>query len=189
MSEPPVRRNEALRNSWYAAGEEILATEGYGGLKLAALCRRLGVTTGSFYHSFDNWQDFTDSLLANWVTERTEQTIEIARRTEDPVARLQLLVQAGHDLMHRTEGAIRVWSAIDPRVGAVQKIVDDGRYQVVFEAMEAVVGPDRAEAYTVWGMSTLIGYELLAGEHAREHLLWSLQSILADAQRTAAGNG
>lgn len=187
MSESGVRRNEALRNSWYAAGEEILATEGYGGLKLAALCRRLGVTTGSFYHSFDNWQDYTDSLLANWLEERTRQTVEIARRTEDPIARLELLLHASHELLHRTEGAIRVWAAIDPRVGAVQKQVDDGRYQVVREAMEAVVGPERAEAFAVWGMSTLVGYEMLAAEHGREHLLWSLQSILADAQRAAAG--
>lgn len=185
MSERQVRRNEALRSGWYAAAEDVLATQGYGGLKLAELCRRLGVTTGSFYHSFDNWQDFTDSLLANWVAERTEQTTEIARQTKDPVDRLKLLAQASHDLLHRTEGAIRVWAGVDPRIGEVQRRVDDARYQVVHEAMQAIVGPDRAEAFTVWGLSTLIGYEMLATEHTRDHLLWSLESILSEAQRTA----
>jgi len=185
MSERPARRNETLRDSWFAAANEILAKEGYGALKLAALCKRLGVTTGSFYHSFDNWQDFTDSLLANWLAERTERTVELAQQTADPVARLRALAVASFELLHGTEAAIRVWAGVDDNVAEVQRKADRGRYLVVHQAMESLVGADRAEKYTVWGLSTLIGYEMIASEHASEHLLWSLESILADAQRTA----
>ncbi len=185
MTDRQVRRNEALRESWFSAAYEILATDGYGALKLAALCKRLGVTTGSFYHSFDNWQDFTDALLATWLRERTEATVELARQDVDPVKRLRMLAQAAHDLLHRTEAAIRVWAGVDDRVAQVQRKVDEGRYVVVYEAMLAIVGPDDAEAYTVWGLSTLIGYEMIAGEHAREHLLWSFEQVLAAAERDA----
>jgi AcrR family transcriptional regulator len=185
MSERPARRNETLRDTWFVAASEILAQEGYGALKLAALCKKLGVTTGSFYHSFDNWQDFTDSLLANWLAERTEQIIEIAQRTEDPVARLRMLAQAAFDFPHRTEAAIRVWSGVDERVAAVQRKVDDERHRTVVEAMVAIVGPEQSEAYATWGLGTLIGYEMIADQHRREDLLWALESILADAQRTA----
>ena len=184
MSERPVR-NETLRETWFEAAHEILATEGYGALKLATVCKRLQVTTGAFYHSFDNWQDFTESLLQNWLAERTDQTVIIARETEDPVRRLQLLLDRTYDLLHRTEGAIRVWAGVDPYVGEVQRKVDAGRYQVVYEAMEAVVGSEKAEAYTVWGMGTLVGYEMMAAEHPRETLRWSLEKILADAKREA----
>jgi AcrR family transcriptional regulator len=185
MSEKPARRNEALRDTWYAGAYEILASDGYGGLKLAALCKRLGVTTGSFYHSFDNWQDFTDELLATWLHERTEATVQIVRQYDDPVERLRMLAQASFELLHRTEAAIRVWSGVDDRVAAIQRKVDDGRYQVVLEAMTSIVGARRAEEFTVWGLSTLIGYEMIAAEHASEHLLWSLEQILALAETTA----
>ncbi len=185
MTERQVRRNEALRDSWFAGASEILAGQGYGALKLAALCKRLGVTTGAFYHSFDNWQDFTDSLLDNWLSERTQQTVEIVRQTEDPAERLLLLAEASADLEHQTEAAIRVWAGVDGRVAVVQRQVDEGRYQVVLEAMTQIVGPERAVQYTVWGLSTLIGFEMIAAEHSREHLLWSLRGILDAAQAEA----
>ncbi|KRB80457.1 hypothetical protein ASE01_03035 [Nocardioides sp. Root190] len=185
MTERQVRRNEALRDTWFEGANQILATEGYGALKLAALCKRLGVTTGSFYHSFDNWQDFTDSLLENWLRERTEQTVTIVRQHDDAVERLLMLAQASAELLHQTEAAIRVWAGVDERVGTVQRKVDEGRYQVVLEAMAQIVGPVRAEQYAVWGLSTLIGYEMIADQHGREHLLWSLESILADARNGA----
>ncbi|WP_182379411.1 TetR/AcrR family transcriptional regulator [Nocardioides sp. WS12] len=185
MTERQVRRNEALRASWFEGANEILATDGYGALKLAPLCKKLGVTTGSFYHSFDNWQDFTDALLDAWLDERTQQTVEIVRKTEDPVDRLLQLADATAELMHQTEAAIRVWAGVDERVAIVQRKVDDGRYQVVNEAMTQIVGAEQAERFTVWGLSTLIGYEMIAGRHGREHLLWSLQHILADARAEA----
>lgn len=176
--ERPAKRNEALRAGWFEAAHDILATEGYGGLKLAPLCRRLGVTTGSFYHSFANWPDFTEALLQTWYDERTAQTIAIVRAHDDPVERLRMLLGASGALLHRAEAAIRVWAGVDDRVGRVQREVDERRYQVVHEAMVAQVGPERAEAFAVWGMSTLIGYEMLAAEHDRRHLEWSLQQIL-----------
>ncbi|HVK28626.1 MAG TPA: TetR/AcrR family transcriptional regulator [Nocardioides sp.] len=182
MTERQVRRNEALRDSWFEGANQILASEGYGALKLAALCKRLGVTTGSFYHSFDNWQDFTDSLLDNWLRERTQQTVEIVRQHDDAVERLLMLAQASADLLHQTEAAIRVWAGVDERVAVVQRKVDEGRYQVVIEAMTQIVGAAKAERYAVWGLSTLIGYEMIAAEHNNEHLLWSLKGILAAAQ-------
>lgn len=185
MTERPVRRNESLRASWFEGANEILATDGYGALKLAPLCKKLGVTTGSFYHSFDNWQDFTDALLDAWLDERTQQTVEIVSQYADPVERLLMLAEASSELLHQTEAAIRVWAGVDERVAVVQRKVDDGRYQVVLEAMTPLVGPERAEQYTVWGLSTLIGYEMVAGQHGQEHLLWSLQRILADARADA----
>ena len=43
----------ATRDAYYDTGLDVLSDLGYGGLKLAEVCRRLGVTTGSFYHYFD----------------------------------------------------------------------------------------------------------------------------------------
>lgn len=183
MTERPGSRNETLRETWFDAAHQILAEEGYGALKLAPLCKRLGVTTGSFYHSFDNWQDFTASLLANWARERTEATVEIVNQTEDPVERLRVLTEASAALLHRVESAIRVWAGTDPEVAAIQQKVDQGRYKVVYDAMSAIVGDELAEQFTVLGLSVLIGYEMISGEHGSEHLVWSLETVLAEARR------
>ena len=68
-----------LKDRYFEAAQEILATEGYGGLKLAAVCKYLGVTTGSFYHSFESWGDFTNAFLLNWRRERTTLLAELAK--------------------------------------------------------------------------------------------------------------
>jgi AcrR family transcriptional regulator len=183
MTEKPVRRNEELRASWFAAANDILASEGYGALKLAALCKKLGVTTGSFYHSFDNWQDFTDALLANWLDERTERIIEIAQQNADPVDRLTMLRQAAGEFFHRSEAAIRVWAGVNDRVAEVQRKVDEDRHRTVVQAMTQIVGPERAESYATWAVGTLIGYEMLPAHQRPDDLVWSLEMILETAQR------
>lgn len=181
MSSRPVRRNAELRASFFRAAQEILGTEGYGGLKLAAVCKRLSVTTGSFYHSFDSWQEFTDALLDDWVEERTTQLIELARAQPEPVEKLRLLAQVSSELMHRTEAAIRVWAAVDPRVRERQERVDVDRYQIVLEGMRGLVGDALADRYTVLAMSTLIGFEMISAHADRADLDWSLETILAKA--------
>ena len=119
MTVRPTRRNEALREAWFTAANELLAEEGYGGLKLAPLCKRLGVTTGSFYHSFDSWQDFTDALLEAWLQERTQHTVDVVSGTADPVERLMLLADAGSQLLHRTEAAILAIIEVEVRAVAL----------------------------------------------------------------------
>jgi AcrR family transcriptional regulator len=42
------------RESYFETGLDVLSDLGYGGLKLAEVCNRLGVTTGSFYHYFQS---------------------------------------------------------------------------------------------------------------------------------------
>lgn len=185
MTERPVRRNEALRTSWFEGASEILATEGYGALKLAPLCKKLGVTTGSFYHSFDNWQDFTDALLANWFRERTETLAEIARQDPDPIAQLEMLIGNVVEFDHRAEAAIRVWAGVDERVAVFQRKVDEGRYQAALEALKVLVGPELAPSFAVWGLSTAVGYEMLAEMHPPERLQWALGQLMVHVQTAA----
>lgn len=185
MTERPVRRNEALRATWFDGAHEILATDGYGALKLAPLCKRLGVTTGSFYHSFTNWQDFTDALLDAWLHDRTQRLAEVASASGDPAKALEMLIGNVFDFNHRAEAAIRVWAGVDDRVAAIQRQVDDGRYQAALTALTSLVGPELAPRFAVWGLSVTIGYEMLSDTHPAEHLLWSLEKVLEHAMASA----
>ena len=114
-------------------------------------------------------KDFTDALLQNWLRSRTQRFAEIARQDPDPVKRLQMLISNVSEFNHRAEAAIRVWAGVDDRVAAIQREVDEGRYQAAHEALVSIVGPELAPAFAVWGLSTAVGYEMLSDLHPAEH--------------------
>lgn len=174
MSDDPGKR-------FFDAAHEILSTEGYGALKQAAVCKRLGVTTGAFYHTFSSWQEFTDALLDDWLRERTQTIVEVARRLDDPINQLDILREAAVGLRHGSEAAIRIWAGTNPQVAAVQLAVDEGRFEVVHEVMAKLVGPEDAARYAWWGVNVLVGYEQVSYRQTPEDLRWQLEQVLQAA--------
>src|SRR5258705_10785049 len=104
------------RESYFEAGLDVLSDLGYGGLKLAEVCKRLGVTTGSFYHYFTSWRAYTAELVAHWVDARTMQVVEAGRAEPDPGRALDTPIQGAFTLPHGAEAAIRVGSSAGPEV-------------------------------------------------------------------------
>ncbi|HEX2213092.1 MAG TPA: TetR/AcrR family transcriptional regulator [Mycobacterium sp.] len=148
------------REAYFETGLDVLSDLGYGGLKLAEVCNRLGVTTGSFYHYFPNWPAYTKELVAHWMQARTVRVIEGLRAEPDPRRRIDALIQTGLDLPHGAEAAIRVWSCVDPHVHAVQVAVDQQRFDVMYEsAFEILQHKRRAQHFAAWGVYLLVGYE------------------------------
>ncbi|MCT7658987.1 TetR/AcrR family transcriptional regulator [Mycobacterium deserti] len=148
------------RESYFATGLDVLSDLGYGGFKLAEVCGRLGVTTGSFYHYFDSWPTYTKELLAHWTEERTVQVIEAVRAEPDPHRRIDTLIQAGLGLPHGAEAAIRVWSSLDPHVHSVQAAVDQQRFDVMYQsAFEILQHKRQAQLFAAWAVYLLVGYE------------------------------
>jgi AcrR family transcriptional regulator len=109
----------AAREAYFETGLEILADLGLGRLKLAEVCGRLGVTTGSFYHYFTNWGAYTSGLIAYWREDRTVRLAEMLRREPDPRRRMRYIIEAALSLPHGAEAAIRAWSSVDADVHAV----------------------------------------------------------------------
>ena len=149
----------AARESYFETGLDVLSELGYGGLKLAGVCGRLGVTTGSFYHYFASWSVYTRALVDYWAQAR-KISIEAACAQPDPRRRIDNFIQTALLLPHGAERAIRVWSSIDPEVHAAQSIVDGQRFDVLFEAAVAVLDDKhQAQVFASWAMYLLIGYE------------------------------
>ncbi|TFV57597.1 TetR/AcrR family transcriptional regulator [Mycobacterium sp. PS03-16] len=148
------------RDAYFDTGLEVLSDLGYGGLKLAEVCHRLGVTTGSFYHYFPNWSAYTGELVAYWRQHRTSLIIEAVRTQGDPRRRIETLVGEALALPHGAEAAIRVWSSIDAEVFAVQSEVDRQRYDIMREsALELLHDARQAEVFAAWSLYVLVGYE------------------------------
>ncbi|MFC4336173.1 TetR/AcrR family transcriptional regulator [Salininema proteolyticum] len=102
---------------WVEAANDILVEENVRGVKLERLCRRLGVTKGSFYWHFKRRADLLTAILSAWRKRTTLDTIsrltaegarsrlsELLRRPRRPrAARPQAI-----------EASIRDWARNDP---------------------------------------------------------------------------
>ncbi|MGQ4618556.1 TetR family transcriptional regulator [Nocardia sp. R7R-8] len=183
----------AIKQDYFDAAFDLLSEQGYSALKQAPLCKRLGVTTGSFYHYFQNWRDFTAQFLDHWRTESTTQLVALAQQRDNAVDQLEALLHFTLALPHRAEAAIRVWSRIDPEVRAVQDVVDAQRQQVVLEAARTVFDDEEALHHARWGVYLLVGYQQIDAEEDIGRLEWVLRRLLREvvqqreASATSAG--
>jgi AcrR family transcriptional regulator len=148
------------RDDYYETGLQILSELGFSGLKLAEVCRRLGVTSGSFYHYFSKWAEYLDSLLGYWREARTVKLIDALDSETDPRLRLARIVDIGVALPHGAESAIRTWSRMDPQVREIQADVDRQRFDAVSEAVTEITGePATADLVAHAAVYLLVGYE------------------------------
>lgn len=167
------------RESYFETGLEVLSDLGYGGLKLSEVCGRLGMTTGSFYHYFASWSEFTRGLVAYWDQQRGDTTLAVFRADSDPRDRIDTIIEVALALPHGAEAAIRVWSSIDADVLAVQTAVDQRRSDVLLEAAFDVLGDKRqAQLFASWALYLLIGYEQSTLPRNPGDLKWLADQLL-----------
>jgi AcrR family transcriptional regulator len=150
------------RERYFTAAIEILSQGGFRELKMTALHERLGLTSGSFYHYFKSWPDFVRQFLSYWTKFHTDVTIAANASPQDPVHRLmQMRVQASR-LPHDAEAAIRIWSAMDPIVAAVQHEVDHKRKEIIRMAVVEATGvQEGAGELANLAMTIIVGHQLL----------------------------
>lgn len=173
------------REAYVEAGLALLGDEGPAGLKLGALVRRLGVTTGSFYHHFDSMGGFRDALLASWEASRTAETALLAQAATEvaPDHGIAVLKEAALALPHAAERAIRAWSHQDPAVGAVQRRVDEGRRASLRSTIGRLVAdPGAAASLADLGTTLLIGFQQ-GGDATGDLDVARLAALLDDYER------
>jgi AcrR family transcriptional regulator len=167
------------RVAYFETGLDVLSDLGYGGLKLAEVCNRLGVTTGSFYHFFENWPTYTKELVEHWRQTNTVRLVEWIRTEPDPRRRIDRIIDIGLNLPHRAEAAIRSWSSADPGVHAVQVDVDKERHQILHESALRILRDDRqAQLFADWAVYLLVGYEQATLPPDKAALEWIVAQLL-----------
>jgi AcrR family transcriptional regulator len=162
-SERGRAHKSATREDYMVVGLEVLADGGHLELKLAEVCSRLGVTSGSFYHFFEGWAQYRAQVIDHWKNEATLTQLQLLRGEPDPYRRIERLVDVALRLDHTAESAIRAWSRVDPDVRRVQAEVDMLRRQVVFDSARQIADDDlRAHRFADAALYLLIGYEQAA---------------------------
>jgi AcrR family transcriptional regulator len=87
------------QRDWLDAGLELLRARGIGGVEVNPLCRRVGVTKGSFYYHFENREEFLRRLIEHWLETCAPTPEEVANF--DHVAGLEDRVRAVLDLIRK----------------------------------------------------------------------------------------
>jgi AcrR family transcriptional regulator len=158
----PPRHLKVTQDQYFGAALEHLAEHGPEGLTIGALCKALGVTSGSFYHYFRGWGGFVDALLAHWETERTDRVALTAAAQVEPVQRLLVLRREAVGLPHRAEAAIRAWGRSEPRVRAAQERVDARRLEAITTIIaSAGVRAGEASRLARMGLAMMVGVQNL----------------------------
>lgn len=153
-------RQLVTREDYHDAAMRILGTQGAGGLKITALCRELGVTTGSFYGYFDSLDGFIDEFLQFWWESQTARMADVAVAPEDPVERIQVTKTLASTVPHAAEGAIRAWASTNPAVAEMQAKVDKRRAAVLTEILRPATGNAKeARTLGVMAMTLLVGLQ------------------------------
>lgn len=148
------------KEQYFGVALEVLAELGFKGLNIGVLCRRLGVTSGSFYHHFGSWQGFVDVLLDHWEDRQVDTLRALNYNRGTPDDDIRALSDLACGLNHPAEAAIRAWAANDESVAVALKRIDESRRRTVFKAIDGIVhDPDTSAVLTALGMATLIGYQ------------------------------
>lgn len=117
------------RRRWLEEGLAVLEEAGAEALTIESLTTRLGVTKGSFYHHFTNYQDFQERLLSFWEEEGTLRIIQGAEQEASPADKLAWVLRASFhpSHLHQLDVALRAWALQDDQVRVHQQRVDQQR--------------------------------------------------------------
>lgn len=163
--------------SWIEAGFELIATEGMRAVKIDRLCRRLGVTKGSFYWHFDDIAAYFAALAEAWghsqrASRESLQSIAELAPEGRLVAMMRHLTSRRQWMLER---AAREWARWDPGVAA--QVAASDRWvarQVERAFLDAGFPPDEAKIRARASFAAGVGFIHLA-RHAprpgdvREH--------------------
>ena len=102
---------------WLEAGQTLLRRGGLRALKLRPLADELGVSTGSFYHHFSDFDAYQGRLAAFWAEGQARDLLDAISNAETaPVDRIRRLAQVVRRRgLSRLSIAMRAWADSDPR--------------------------------------------------------------------------
>lgn len=164
--EPTQRFKETPLNKsdWVDAATGILVDENVRGIRIDVLCKKLGVTKGSFYWHFAGRPALLKAMLERWHSRMTTNVINrLGAGGGKPMDRLRALIALPRatrsPAFARIEQSIRDWSRRDSQAFEAVEEVDRIRLGYIADLfVQQGVAPDIA------ARRAYIAYALLMGD-------------------------
>ena len=146
------------KEDWLEAGLQTLGEAGVNGLTIERLTEELDITKGSFYHHFNNVEDFRQKMIAFWADQYLSTSSNIPNEASDLLALLDTIVEEAFGAVTEPEMTIRVWAQQDGMVRSFVQQVDAVRVEFVFKVFQAVIGDNsKARLMTDMLSAMLVG--------------------------------
>ncbi|HEY7773208.1 MAG TPA: TetR/AcrR family transcriptional regulator [Marinagarivorans sp.] len=169
------------RDQWLRQSLTLLITHGPDVLKVDPLCRKLGVTKGSFYHHFPSREVFVGELLKHWQQVHTQALIDALDGIDDPYLRSHALSKLVNAQNKEQELAMRGWALRDNEVAQFVSRVDGQRIECIEHILAAMTGQqDNAGLQARLIYSQWLGSVQLA-DHISDQQQASIESLLRTA--------
>ncbi len=163
------------KQDWLEIGLMTLGEEGNAAaLTIDGLSTRLGVTKGSFYHHFDNAQDFKEQLLTYWEDTVTHAIIAATEGAESLSERLDRLLAGLLEHPPEPEAAIRAWALQDDWIKSCVGRVDQYRIGQIQAWLREKTGDDKQAL-----LAAQVLYTMLVGCYSITPPLSDPDSVLA----------
>jgi AcrR family transcriptional regulator len=154
-------------DDWLRAGYAVLAEEGIEALKIDRLCRRLGVTKGSFYWHFADMRSYRAALIAAWGELRDDDRRHFGELAASPPReRLSQMMSSLLSARHWTlERAMREWARTDDAVADSVRSADQRVLTAVRQAfLDHGFDADEADLRAAATFAAGIGFLHLSGQ-------------------------
>jgi len=159
------------KRDWFWACNEILIHEGAQAITIEALCQKVGVTKGSFYHHFKGIADFISAYLIFFEQEGTLEIIETVEEENTPEAKIRKLIAISVSYPPELEVSLRAWAHQNEAVQAVFERVDQQRLAYLTELWRPLTKDEvTAKARGQMMYAILIGGEHLLPPLSKENL-------------------
>ena len=150
----------AAAADYYAAARDLMAEGDPRAVTIDALCKRLGTTSGSFYHHFGSLDGFVEALAADW-SQRAIAAMDDAIAGIDNLRGTRRLVNEKILLQHhQLEAAFRAWGRTNEAMRRAVQRVDEVRFdasRTMVAALNPQLSAEEVDACAQISVLVLIG--------------------------------
>ncbi len=164
-----TKRHKAMplsESDWVEAATEILTEENVRGIRIDALCTKLGVTKGSFYWHFANRAELLQAMLSDWRRRMTLNIIQGLSREGSSFDRLRSLMTLPRrdksPTFARVEQSIRDWGRRVESANEAVTEVDRIRFEYFTQLfIEQGFSPEEAKTRAYLAYTIMMGDSIL----------------------------
>lgn len=173
------RRHKAQR-LWVRAAVQILIEQGFTGLTVSQLARRLGATRPEFYLTFQDRNDFLAKVLGHWEMRSLTSLVKTSVPSLLPLASQVEKLLNIRPRLWSLDLAIRGWARSYQQAAMAVSRVDNARLQALTQLFEMLGHPQQvAAAHARLVFRYQIGRKLSCSEvSGHDHALMDDLSLL-----------
>jgi AcrR family transcriptional regulator len=174
------------KTAWLRAAAAAIAEDGFNGIRVLPLAKRLGVTRGSFYWHFADHAAFVEAFIIYWRNQQL-RAVEVYRHTNaDAVAAYRqlrgvVLTDTEAELKRlKVEFALRGYARRDAFAAEAVTIVDRARIDLFLPIVNAIaVDANEAESFAALLLIQLSGAQhTIAGPNCGAEKLANIKKAM-----------